>query len=178
MSPPSRNRSVWFFVVLAVLGIAAMVIPIVYNLGLQLRPEKVAEARGRWRRHAPADYDLKVLVTTTHEGGEERDEDVLAVRGGRVRMAGSNGYLLFLDPALAVLTGPGFLALPPEDLRRHGVEAMFDRMEEALRDDAASGGRNYVTAQFDPRDGHPQRYVRRIRGTKERVEWLVRLERP
>ncbi len=51
-------------------------------------------------------------------------------------------------------------------------------MEEALRHDEASGGRNYITAKFDPADGHPQHYVRRIRGTKERVEWFVRLERP
>jgi hypothetical protein len=175
---PPRARSVWFFLALAVLGAAALVIPIVYNLGQQLRPGQVADAREKWRRHAPADYDFKLLVRTAHEGGEEEDEWVVAVRGGRVRMVGSNGHILFLDPALAILAGAGFLALPPEDLRRHGVEALFDRMEEALREDAASGRRNYVTAKFDPVDGHPQHYVRRIRGTRERVEWLVRRDRP
>jgi hypothetical protein len=176
MSAPSR-RWVVFFVVLGLLGIAAMVIPIVYNLGQQLRPEQLAAARERWRRNAPADYDLKLLVHTTHEGRETEDEYLLAVRGGHPRALGSNRELLYIDPSAAVLLGPGPLALPPEDPRRYGVEALFGQMEEALRHDEASGGRNYVTAKFDPDDGHPQRYVRRVRGTKERVEWFVRLER-
>ncbi len=177
MSSVSR-RWVAFFMVLALLGIAAVIIPIVYNLGQQLRPEQLAAARERWRRNAPADYDLKLLIHTTHEGRETEDEYVLVVRGGRPRALGSNKELLYVAPSLAVLLGSCILALPPEDLRRHGVEALFDQMEEALRHDEASGGRNYITAKFDPADGHPQHYVRRIRGTKERVEWFVRLERP
>jgi hypothetical protein len=175
MPPPSR-RWLLFFAVLALLGTAATVIPIVYNLSLQLRPEQLAAARERWRRQAPADYQVKLLEHTTHEGRETEDEYVLEVRDGRVRMLGSNGELLYVDLAAAVLLGPGVAALPPEDLRRYGVEALFDQMEEALRENAAVG-RNYLTAQFDPADGHPLRYVRRIRGTKERVEWFVRLER-
>ncbi len=179
MSPPSR-RWLWFFAVLAVLGIAAMVIPIVYNLSQQLTPEQLAAARQRWREHAPADYHLELLVQTTNrEGHEETDEYVMEVRGGRIRLLGDKKYkeLLHVDPAQAVLLGPAILALPREDLRNYGVEALFNRMEEALRENAA-GGRNYLTAQFDPGDGHPLRYVRRIRGTKERVEWFVILERP
>jgi hypothetical protein len=179
MSPPSR-RWLWFFAVLAVLGVAAMVIPIVYNLSQQLRPEQLAVARQRWREHAPTDYTLEVFVQTTREGREEREEYALEVRGGRIRTLGDRKYkeLLYVDPALAGLLGPAILALPPEDLRRYGVEALFDQIEEALRDNAAAGGRNYLTANFDPTDGHPQHYVNRIRGTKERVEWFVRLERP
>jgi hypothetical protein len=184
MSSPSR-RWLWFFAVLAVLGIVAMVVPVVYNLRLQLRPEQLAEARQRWREHAPADYTLEVLTnTTTPDGGEERDEYAVVVRGGQVRAVGANRKLVhekelvYADPALAVLLGPGILALPPEDLRRYGVEALFDQLEEALRHNEAAGGRNYLTAQFDPIDGHPLHCVRRIRGTKERVEWFVRLIRP
>jgi hypothetical protein len=178
MPPKPRDRSRAFFLVLAGLGLAALTIPIVYNLRQQLRPEQVAEARERWRRAAPADYDLKLFVLTNHDGREERDEFVTAVRGGKVALVGCNGELLYAAPALAVLAGPGLLAPPREDLRRHGVEALFRQIEEALREDQASGGRNYATAKFDPADGHPQHYVHRIRGSKERVEWLVRLERP
>jgi hypothetical protein len=150
----------------------------VYNLRQQLRPEQVAEARERWRQAAPADYDLKLFVLTNHDGREERDEYVTVVRGGRVVLVGCNGELLYAAPALAALTGPGLLAPPREDLSRHGVEGLFRQIEETLRQDQASGGRNYATAKFDPADGHPQHYIHRIRGTKERVEWLVRLERP
>jgi hypothetical protein len=175
--PPPPRRWLLFFAVLALLGAAATVIPIVYNLRLQLRPGQLAAARDLWGRKAPADYRLEILVSTNHEGRETRDEYVLEVRGGRVRLLGSNGEVLYLDPATAVLLGPGVVALPPEDPRRYGVEALFDQMEEALRQNTSSGGRNYLTATFDPADGHPQRYVRRIRGTGERVEWFVRMER-
>ncbi len=59
----------------------------------------------------------------------------------------------------------------------YGVEAMFDEIEAALRRDAAAGARNYLTAVFDAADGHPLRYVRRVRGSGERVEWVVTLRR-
>jgi hypothetical protein len=175
-----RTKRTWlaYFVVLAVLGAAALVIPIVYNLGLQLRPEQLAQARDRWGLRRPADYDLHVLRRATNaEGGEDTVESVIEVRAGRVVLVGEEHEVLYGDPSLAVLAGPGLLALPPADLRGYGVEALFDEMEAALRANAASGAHNYLTATFDPDSGHPTRYVRRIRGSRERVEVLVRLDR-
>jgi hypothetical protein len=178
MKTPRSRRWLAFFGVLAVLGLVALIIPIVYNLSIQLRPAQVAQARERWRREAPADYDLDVLVLTSHGGDEvQKDRYVVGVRGGRTVFVGSNDALLYADPSLAVLTGPALLALPPEDPSRYGVEGLFAQMEEAMRHDVHSGGRNYVTANFDPRDGHPIRYIHRVRGTGEREEWLVRLDR-
>jgi hypothetical protein len=57
------------------------------------------------------------------------------------------------------------------------VSALFEQIEAALRQDETADRRNFATAQFDPKDGHPLRYVRRVRGTKERMEWHVKLTR-
>jgi hypothetical protein len=165
-----------YFLTLAVLGAAALTIPIVYNLSLQLTPDQLAEARQRWRQHAPADYDLKWLERITHGTSEEDTEYLLAVRGGRPMLLGANGQVLYADPALAVVAGLGVLALPREDPSRYGVEAMFEHMAEVLQHDVSVGGRNYCTAKFDERDGHPMRFVHRVRSTSERLEWIVRLE--
>jgi hypothetical protein len=44
-------------------------------------------------------------------------------------------------------------------------------MESKLRDDVAAGGRNYATAIFDTKDGHPLRYIHRVSGSDERIQW-------
>jgi hypothetical protein len=177
MSPPARRGWLAYFAVLGVLGLAALVIPILYNLGLQLTPEQEARARALWRSAAPADYDLTMGLLTTRGGEETRDEYRVAVRGGRTVLVGLNGWLLHADPSLAVPAGTALLGMPPEDLHRFGVNALFADIEAALKHDAASGGRDYLTVTFDPRDGHPIRYVHRIRGTREQVEWMLRLTR-
>jgi len=176
-APPRRH---WqgFFLVLSILGVAALTIPVVYNLSLQLRPEPLAHARELWRRAAPVNYDLKWLELLDHGAGEEKYEYTLEVRGGRPQLLSCNGELLYAEPGLAVLAGPGFLALPQENPQRYGVEAMFDLMDGMLRQDASVGGRNYCTAAFDPRDGHPLRLVHRVRGAGERLEWIVRVVEP
>jgi hypothetical protein len=178
MSPYSRRSWVLFFLVLSGLGLAALTIPIVYNLSLQLRPGQLAAARQRWRSKAPADYDLKVLERITHGTEEEDNEYFVAVRGGRPVLMGCNGEVLFVDPALAWMLGLAILTVPQEDPRAHDVEGMFDHIEETLKKDVSLGGRNYCTAAFDANDGHPQRFVHRVRGTRERLEWIVRLEKP
>ncbi len=179
MNRPHSRRWLAFFAVLAVLGLAALIIPIVYNLSIQLRPEQVAQARALWQRAAPRNYDLDELVLTSH-GGDEMDKDryVILVRDGRTVLIGSNDVLIYVDPSLAAVLGPPVLALPPEDPARYGIEALFAQMEEALQHGVAAGGRDYVTATFDPHDGHPTRYIHRVRGTGEREEWLPRLDRP
>jgi hypothetical protein len=161
------RRSSWrwvsFFLTLAVLGGAAVTINLVYNLSLQLRPEQVARARELWRQHAPADYELEWLVRTTHGTQEQDEEYFLSVRDGRPVSLRCDGQTL---------------TLPRQEPRVQGVPTMFDAMEEILRQDVSVGGRNYCTAKFDPHDGHPQHFVHRVRGTAERVEWIVRLKKP
>jgi hypothetical protein len=180
MSAPAARRPrrwVGFFVLLAAVAAAAAVVPVVYNLRLQLTAEQVAQARARWRERAPRDYDLRCTEKLLRGGDEEKNEYVVLVRGGAAVALGVNGELLRLDGAGAAL-GPAARALPGDAGEPVGVEALFDRMEASLRRDAAEGRRAYATATFDPHDGHPLRYVRRVRATGERVEWNCTLARP
>jgi hypothetical protein len=177
MAEGRRHDWVWFFAVLVALGTAAVVIPVVYNLGLQLTPEQVAEARARWRASGPADYDLDYQQKYSHDGGTDETAYRVLVRGRRVVAAGCDGRLTLLaDPAAALAAGPGLRALPGLCGTRD-VDGMFDHIERQLRADAGLPRRPYATATFDKRDGHPARYVRRTRGGAERLEWTVKLTR-
>src|SRR5262249_38211537 len=55
------------------------------------------------------------------------------------------------------------------------MPGLFERMERFLKQDQAASRRNYVTAVFDTRDGHPTHYVRRLGGTQQRLEWVITL---
>jgi hypothetical protein len=178
--PPRRSRRwIGFFVVLAVLGATAAVVPLVYNWMIQLRPEQLADARKRWEENAPADYDLEYLVERKQqtETEPEKSEYLVEVRDGRVVLVMDTGEVLYLDPSLAVVAGPSVLALSSEAANNYGVPALFDEIEAALRRDEKEGRKNYTQAQFDPKDGHPLYYIRSVRGTKERVEWHVKFKR-
>ncbi|HZY84552.1 MAG TPA: hypothetical protein VFE78_06960 [Gemmataceae bacterium] len=180
MSAPAARRPrrwVGFFLLLAVVAAAAGVTPVIYNLRLQLTPEQAAQARERWRERGPRDYDLRCTEKLLRGGAEERNEYVVLVRGGRAVALGVNGELLRLEGAGPAL-GPVVRALPGDADAPAGVGPLFDRIETALRQDAAEGRRTYATATFDPHDGHPVRYVRRVRATGERVEWNCTLARP
>lgn len=149
--PRSRNR-LWilFFLVLALLGVIAVVVPIVYNLSQLLRPEQLAEARRHWAEARPTDYDLWMDQRTTNAAGDVEEKRFVAhVRGGKATSA-DDGWPM--------------------------VEDLFDHIANDLSADAArTDRRNYATATFAA-DGHPTRYVHRIAGSKERTEWLIRLE--
>jgi hypothetical protein len=178
--PPAARPRRWvlFFVVLAALAATAVVVPIVYNLSIQLKPEELDAARRRWQENAPADYDLACLVKDEHEGREAIERQYLVkVRAGRVVLVVDGNEVVYVDPSLAVVAGPAPWALSTEDPARIGVPALFDEMEAALRQDESSARRNYATASFDPHDGHPSRYVHRVRGTHDRVEWVLKLTR-
>ena len=71
---PASRRWVWYFVVLALMGATAIILPIVYNLSLQLRPEDLAAARQRWKANGPRDYDLQFQEKIT-EHGESSDSE-------------------------------------------------------------------------------------------------------
>ena len=176
-SPRRPRRWIGFFVVLAVLAAVAIFVPLLYNLSIQLHREQLAEARQRWQKCAPQNYDLEYLVRTLHRGQETEYACLVQVRNRRVVLVLCNGDVIYLDPSLALAAGLGVLALSWGNPNFYDVSALFDEIETALRQDEATGQRNFAVAQFDPQDGHPLHYVHRVRGTQERVEWNIKLTR-
>jgi hypothetical protein len=174
----ARNRRyIGFFAILGVLGSAAVVIPLVYNLRLQLTPEQVEQARERWRASGPASYDIDYQERHTHAGETDETAYRVLVRDRRVVGVARDGELTLLAGSAPALTlGPWPRALPGPDSARD-IDGMFDHIESQLHQDLSQNRRPYATATFDPRDGHPTRYVRRIRGGAERLEWTVKLVR-
>jgi hypothetical protein len=173
-APRSRRRSrawVAFFVLLLALASVGVAMPILYNLGQQLRPEQLAAARQRWRDHGPADYDLTYQVAYDRDPLAERH--IVLVRGGKVVFASCEGEVRYQAPALAAAVG-----LPAGGLGKGGgldVPAVFDHIDELLREQGAAARRNFLVAVFDPKDGYPRRFIRRVRGTPAREEWNLRL---
>jgi hypothetical protein len=158
------RRWVLYFLVLAALGAVAVTVPIVYNRSIQLTPEQVREAKARWEANGPADYDLHFQERV---GGGPVDTYRVEVRGGRVvevRAVEPGGQVVELED------------LAPEEAQAYSVPGLFRQIERDLEEDLRDGERrNFATASFDKQTGHPTRYVRRVRGSKERLEWRVRL---
>ena len=162
---PARARPrtwVWFFVFLAAMGAAAVTLPIVYNLSLQLRPQDLAAAQARWKAAGLRNYDLQYQEKITQNGEQTEAEWAVKVRDGQVTAVTCDGQ-----------------ALPAAEYPNLTVDGQFAEIEKGLELDLAAGARkNYATAAFDLGDGHPTHYVRRVRGTGDRLEWNVNLKRP
>jgi hypothetical protein len=174
---PRRGRWMVFFLILAVLGGVAVIVPIFYNLGLQLKPEDVARNHKLWGQQGTRDYDLELVRRDDQQ--DNGDEYQVRVRDGRITsVVGKREGIILVDEIVGLALGPVIRWRPPEDLSRFTVEGLFNEIENDQRRDAETASkRNYSTADFDTRDGHPRRYVHRVAGTKQRVEWAVKLTR-
>src|SRR5665213_241627 len=152
---PVSRRWVWYFLVLAVMSSTAIILPIIYNLSLQLRPDELAAASQRWKANGPRDYDLQFQEKITEHGESSDSEWVVKVRDGKVTAVTCDGD-----------------TLPAAEYPDLTVDGQFAAIEKGLQLDLAEGvRRNYATAAFDLHDGHPTHYVRRVRGSGDRLEW-------
>jgi hypothetical protein len=176
-----RGKSrVWivFFLMLAFMAGLGIVVPLVYNLSLQLKTEDAAAAKKLWQTKGPADYDLEYRTKV------DKDEPIeyrVAVRNGQVAfVATPKGDIVVMSEeaqeAFGLAAGSAAAICPPrtassEELtRQHTIDGFFRLIEAKLSDDVAVGGRNYATATFDPECGYPIRYIHRVRGSDERIE--------
>jgi hypothetical protein len=146
-------RWVWFFVVLAVLGVLGVGLQIRHKMAQQLRPEKLAAARARWQEQGPKNYRLQYTQKVSTP-----ETFVVWVRNGRVL-----GVVRKLDPKAPDQDGE---VLPGRLFAYHSMEALFDHIEQFVQ----MKGRTFMIADFDPEDGHLQRFVRRVARTSERQE--------
>jgi hypothetical protein len=185
---PARQNRNWivFFLMLALLAAVGIVVPLWYNLSLQLNAGEVAAAKERWREKGPADYDME------YRSKIDTDEPVeyrVAVRNRRaVFVATRQGHILEIAAELRAAVGAAVgcpvdwcaeKVVPTEELtRRHTIDAFFALIESKLGDDVAVGGRNYATATFDSQYGYPLRYIHRVRNSPERIELNAHLLPP
>ncbi len=132
MQPPSpetrlpgktRPRAwVWFFAFLTAMAAAAVTLPVVYNLSIQLRPGDLAAARARWKASGPRDYDLQYQEKITQNGEQSESEWNVKVRDGKVTAVTCNGE-----------------ALPAAEYPNLTVEGQFAEIEKGLQLDLAAG---------------------------------------
>jgi hypothetical protein len=144
----------WFFAVLTLLGLAAIAVPLWFNLSQQLRPEELARARELWERNQPADYDIEYSQT-----GLTPEKFTVRVRGHQVRSVTSDDR-----------------PLPPGSYPYDDMGALFRFIETHLANDNQPGSpRTFTVAGFAREDGHVLHYIRSVWSTHERIEIDVRL---
>lgn len=148
---------IWFFVVLALLTVAAVATLVVFNLRQQLTPEKLAEAQALWKEKGPPDYDLEY----TKEGSVSQHLHV-EVRGGKVVGLTDDGR-------------PLERRLYPS----YDMAAVFGDLKRFLElKGEPGGGRKFLRAQFNADDGHVEKYVYSDPKTRQRIEVTIGLSRP
>ena len=157
---PVSRRWVWYFIVLALMSATAIILPIVYNSSIQLRPAELASAHKRWIANGPRDYDLQYQEKITENGESSDSEWYVKVRGGKVTEVTCDGE-----------------KLSAVDYANLTVDGQLAAIEKGMQLDLAEGvRRNFAKATFDPIDGHPTQYTRRVRGSGDRLEWNVNLK--
>jgi hypothetical protein len=158
MSEPQKNYGwLWYFVIVFALSIAAAVVIAVFNLRQQLKPEQLAAAEQLWKRCGVANYVMVYTVKTDSLAGTRTDDYVVKVRSGHAYEALVNG-------------------LPQEQDRLiyYGMPKLFEYIDTFLEKDAEPGKPKVFTrALFDPDSGALRWYVRRVMGSKDRVEITV-----
>ena len=175
LARPTRSRGwIAFFAVLIVLAVTGVTLPIVYNLGQQLRVEELEAARERWQSSGPTDYDLTFSIRYDRDQLAERH--IVLVRDGKASFAVCEGEIVHAAPALGALLG--LSGVNAERQRPRDVPAIFRHIEDLLKDQEESDGKNFLVVAFDPKDGHPRRIVRRVRKSSIREEWQFRLWLP
>jgi hypothetical protein len=148
----------WFFAVLTILTITAIVLQVWYNKHLELTAERLAEARGLWNANGPANYDMQYVIRTL-DSIETFDVEV---RNKKAIAVVCNGQPL------------------EERLYRYSeMPALFGYIEGFLDQDSEPGRpRTLAKATFDVHDGHLLHYVRSVASKRERQEIsIIRFER-
>jgi hypothetical protein len=152
-SQPSRGW-IGYFIVLAFLAVAAVCIPLWYNLSQQLDPGELEAARKLWAEKGPASYDLEYT-----KKGSVNGKFLVQVRNGKVLSVTLDGQ-----------------PLEPRLYPYYDMGGLLDDVGRFLELDRTPGSpRTFVTAKFDKTDGHLIHYIRSVTSTRQRLEIACRL---
>jgi hypothetical protein len=165
MAPQPRSRTwIWFFAVLSVLSLAAIIIPLVVVPAVHglvpVTRENLQAARQLWERHGSRDYDMEY-----GKKGSVSGRFKVQVRGGK---------------AVSVIMDDHPLDRSSNDrlYDYQTMAAMFDDLENFVEQAGKAGAPPTVLrARFDPVDGHIIRYIYSVTGTPQKIEVSVRLHR-
>jgi len=152
----SRSRWIGFFVVLAVLALAAILIQVWYNPTVPLTAALLAEAEAKWKAYGPRDYDMDYSMKKL----DSSERFQVQVRDGK---------------AVAV-TMNDKVALEPRHYPYHTMPALYGFIETFMEQDGQPNSpRTFTTVWFDPVDGRLIHYVRSVASKRERQEITVHL---
>jgi hypothetical protein len=153
---PKRNRGwLWYFLLLAVLTILATATLATYNLKQQLTPEQLEAAWQLWKEKGPRSYRLLYTIRIDDRPEHAVDRYEVWVKDGRATQAIVNGET-------------------SERLDWYGMDRLFGFIDTNLERDAKKGQpRVFTTGDFDPTTGALVKYIRRVMGTRERVQVTV-----
>ena len=175
LNRPTRSRGwIAFFVVLIALAVTGVTLPILYNLDQQLRADELEKAHNHWKSSGPSDYDLTFVIRYDRDQLAERH--IVLVRDGKASFAVCEGEIVHAAPALGSLLG--LTGVNAERQRPRDMPAIFRHIEDFLKDQEESDGKNFLVVAFDPKNGHPRRIVQRVRRSSTRQEWQFRLWLP
>ena len=159
METSKKNRNwLWYFLVLAVLTIIATTTLAIYNLRQQLKPEQLDAAIDLWRAKGPAEYVLVYLAKKTEQSGDMEDHYVVKVKGGKAFEVLVNGLPLAEERQLAY----------------YGMHRLLQDIERFMELDAEPGRpKTFTRGDFNGKNGALLRYVRRVMGSRQRLEITV-----
>jgi len=168
---PGRARSrswIWFFVVLILLAGAATATLWIYNLRQQLTPEELASARKLWKKNRPNNYRL----TYTKEGNTT-GTFVVTVGNGEVKSVVMKQEVTENGQMKTVTTPLERRFYQSSDM--DGLFKDLERFLEMKKD--PNTGRTFLTAKFDPEDGHITGFIYSNSKTGQRIKVIAELER-
>ncbi|MEI7685391.1 MAG: hypothetical protein WCL32_10210 [Planctomycetota bacterium] len=152
-SPPKNRGWLWYFLALAVLSAMGTTILVVYNLRQQMKAEHIHDAVALWKTRGPASY----VLVYNEKAADLNDHHVVKVKDGSAYEVLVNG-----------------LPLPSSQLPNYGMHRLLAKIQASADLDAQPGNpKTYTRGLFDGRNGALGWYVRRVMGTRERIEIIV-----
>jgi hypothetical protein len=164
-APIKKNDGwIYFFVFIIVSSIGVAGFMIWFNLSIQLKPEQLEAARQLWKKNGPKSYNMVYTKRLNEE--EKVDKFVVEVRDEKVTKVLLNGRALAKD------------AESDSDPRiYHSMDVLLRDVQRFMDIDQKPGApKVYVTAIFEPDTGALRRYIRRVMGTRLRIEMHVTIE--
>jgi hypothetical protein len=141
---------VWVFLVLGLLGAAAISISWVYNVRQQLTLEELNHNRDLWQKEQPRDYVME-FTKVVGEGNQRSEESfITTVRDGRVRS---------VVRRQVTKTGPYEKALDPDQYGSYTMDALFDAIDRLMQVDSEKGHSRVHRAIFDAQNGRLVYYL-------------------